>query len=65
MVYPICKNCKNCKTVRLCLPGLQPPTSFSQAYPIMLATMRSSSDCCEAELLSRSYHQRWEMKSHP
>lgn len=62
MMYPICKNCKNCKIMP---PRLAASSFLSQAYPVMSATMRSSSDCCEAELLSRSYHQRWEMGSHP
>ena len=48
MMYPICKNCKNCKIMP---PRLAASSFLSQAYPIMSATMRSSSaaarqNCC-------------------
>ena len=46
MMYPICKNCKNCKIMP---PRLAASSFLSQAYPIMSATMRSSSGCCQAE----------------
>ena len=36
-----CPNCPNCQIWKI--GSLQPPTSLSQAYPILSATMRSSS----------------------
>ena len=50
-MIPNWKNWKNWKIGRLCLPGLQPPASLSQAYPIMSATMRSSSAAARQKCL--------------
>lgn len=58
-------NCHNCHTVttgmsedavlRFPLPGL----SYHVCHHAQLV------GCCQAELLSQNYHQRWEMGSHP
>ena len=47
-MYPICKNCKNCKIMP---PWPSASASLSQAYPIMSATMRSSSAAARQKCL--------------
>ncbi len=50
-MYPICKNCKNCKNCKIMPPWPSASASLSQAYPIMSATMRSSSAAARQKCL--------------
>ena len=50
-MYPICKNCKNCKNCKIMPPWPSASASLSLAYPIMSATMRSSSAAARQKCL--------------